>query len=325
MDNIHFPEHLRHRLRCPICRSPLDPGDHGLTCAGPDCRTPFPVIDGVPILINETASVFSVNDFVSRRNTTFRVQSSRLSQLLDRCLQLLPSISGPVGSKENYARFAQAALTGRPTATVLVVGGSILGQGMTGLAAHSSLELVETDVSFGPRTALICDAHDIPFANDTFDGVVVQAVMEHVVDPYRCASEIHRVLKPQGVVYAETPFIQQVHMGRYDFTRFTHSGHRRLFRHFDEIASGPVCGPGMALAWTYQYFLLSFVTSRPMRGLVRAFASLTSFYLKYFDRYLIGRAPAVDAASGFFFIGRKAEDALPDRDLVAYYKGALTS
>ena len=68
------------------------------------------------------------------------------------------------------------------------------------------------------------------------------------------------MLKGRGVVYAETPFMQQVHMGPYDFTRFTHSGHRRLFRRFEEVESGAVCGPGMALAWAYQYFLLSFAT-----------------------------------------------------------------
>ena len=32
-----------------------------------------------------------------------------------------------------------------------------------------------------------------------------------------------------------------------------------MFRKFDEVSSGPTCGPGMALAWAYQYFLLSFV------------------------------------------------------------------
>ncbi len=126
-------------------------------------------------------------------------------------------------------------------------------------------------------------------------------------------------------MYAETPFMQQVHMGRYDFTRFTHSGHRRVFRRFDEIASGPVCGPGMALAWSYQYFLLSFTASRPLRGVMRAFARLTSFYLKYVDYYLVNKSAAIDAASGFYFIGRKGGRILSDRELIRYYKGAMST
>ncbi len=44
--------------------------------------------------------------------------------------------------------------------------------------------------------------------------------------------EIHRVLKDDGIVYADTPFMQQVHEGAYDFTRFTLSGHRWLFKNF---------------------------------------------------------------------------------------------
>ena len=125
------------------------------------------------------------------------------------------------------------------------------------LGEYPSIRVVESDVELGPRPAVLFDAHDIPFEDGSFDGVIAQAVLEHVADPYRCVAEIHRVLKPGGVVYAETPFMQQVHEGAYDFTRFTHLGHRRLFRDFSEVASGVACGPGMALAWSWQYFLMS--------------------------------------------------------------------
>ena len=238
-------------------------------------------------------------------------------------IQLVPSISKNMKAKHNYEKLAALLLDRSATARVLVVGGSILGEGMASLAQNRSLELVDTDVSFGPRTMLICDAHDIPFQDESFDGVIAQAVLEHVVDPYQCVEEIHRVLKKDGLVYAETPFMQQVHMGRYDFTRFTHLGHRRLFRRFEEIDSGAVCGPGMALAWSYQYFLLSFAKSKALRALIRAFASLTSFYLKYFDYFLIDTAGGLDAASGHYFMGRKSGHRLSDKELLTLYKGAV--
>ena len=81
----------------------------------------------------------------------------------------------------------------------------------------------------------------------------------------------------------------------------------------------------MALAWSYQYFLLSFATSRIMRGLLRAFAQLTSFHLKYLDSILLGKRGSIDAASGFFFLGRKEGRTLSDRELIQYYKGALSN
>jgi SAM-dependent methyltransferase len=282
-------------------------------------------VDGIPILINEQKSVFSIHDFVAGRDTTFHLQQSSRDKMLQTLLGLLPSTSKAIGAGRNYTRLRDALLEATPSPKVLVVGGSIPGEGIHALSDNPAIEMVASDVSFGPLTALVCDAHDIPFESETFDGVVVQAVLEHVVDPYRCIEEIRRVLKPRGLVYAETPFIQQVHMGRYDFTRFTHSGHRRLFRHFDEIASGPIGGPGMALAWSYEYFLLSFASSKMVRGALRAFASLTAFFLKYFDSYLVGRPAAFDAASGFYFMGRKSTETFSDRQLIQYYKGALSS
>jgi SAM-dependent methyltransferase len=237
-------------------------------------------------------------------------------------LNLLPSITASVGTNGHYRRVRELLLQRTTAPKILILGGSILGHGLGELIADARIECLSTDVSLGPLTMMVCDAHDVPFEDETFDGVIVQAILEHVVDPGRCVAEVHRVLRPGGVVYSETPFMQQVHMGPYDFTRFTHSGHRRLFRHFGEIASGAVCGPGMALAWSYQYFLLSFATSRAARGLLRAVAQLTAFPLKYCDRYLITRPGALDAASGFFFIGTKQETALRDRELIAYYRGA---
>jgi len=183
--------------------------------------------------------------------------------------------------------------------------------------------LVESDVSFGPRTTLIADAHDLPFADGTFDGVVAQAVLEHVVDPYRCAQEMWRVLRPRGLIYAETPFMQQVHEGRYDFTRFTHLGHRRVFRGFEEIDSGAIGGPGMALGWAWAYFLMSFAGSRRARSILYALARFTAFPAKYFDYLLLGRPAALDAAAGTYFLGRRSEQVLSDRELIAQYRGAM--
>ena len=170
------------------------------------------------------------------------------------------------------------------------------------------------------RTNLICDAHCLPFEDNSFDGVIIQAVLEHVVDPWRCVEEIYRVLKEDGLVYAETPFIQQVHGGRYDFTRFTHLGHRRLFRKFEEIDSGAVCdryGIGMVLqVLPFEFYFITFFEKT-----YRNFSRLTSFYLPYLDYFLINNPGTLDAASAYYFLGRKSTCVLSDRDLINRYKG----
>jgi SAM-dependent methyltransferase len=269
------------------------------------------------VLINEQSSVFSIADFVERKSTFFRAESW-LTRFAKRAL---PELGMNISSKRNYLRLGDLLLEGCSEPKVLVVGGGILGHGMEPLTSKASIKLIESDVALTPRTTVICDAHDLPFADQSFDGVIAQAVLEHVVDPYRCVAEFHRVLRERGLIYAETPFMQQVHGGRYDFTRFTYRGHRRLFRRFDEVESGLAGGPATALAWSYQYFLLSFARREATRAALKAIARITAFWLKYVDLLLINKASAFDAASGYYFMGRKSDATLADRDLVCRYFG----
>jgi SAM-dependent methyltransferase len=318
LSDVKLSETVQQMLRCPICKARLVSHDEHYQCKNSECNFLFPIINGIPILIDEDNSVFSLDDFINQNNSTFFSSQTKLVQTVNR---FLPDILRNIKGRENYNKLTKLLLGRSSTPKVLVIGGSILGEGMEAIIAHPNIESVDSDVTFGPRTKLVCDAHSIPFEDNSFDGVIVQAVLEHVVDPWRCVEEIHRVLKEDGLVYAETPFMQQVHGGRYDFTRFTHLGHRRLFRKFEEIDSGAVCGPAMALAWSYRYFLLSFASSSFLRRLIGVFVRLTSFYLTYLDYLLIDKPGTLDAASGYYFIGRKSNRVLPDKDLIKLYKG----
>jgi uncharacterized protein YbaR (Trm112 family) len=312
-------EMIQH-LRCPRCFNNLTKKEDLLICVNSECQVKFPIINNIPIIIYEENSVFNIKDFVENKDTTFKLRKNSLKVILSK---LIPSISKNIKARDNYKKLGEQLISSSPNPKVLVIGGSILGQGMESLLSYPSINLIESDVSFGPRTQIIFDAHNIPFSNEFFDGVIIQAVLEHVVDPYRCVQEVYRVLKKNGLVYAETPFMQQVHMGRYDFHRFTHLGHRRLFRNFSEIESGAVCGPGMALAWAYVYFVYSFFRSKKIRKYLTPIVYLTAFFLKYFDHLIINKPGALDAASGFFFMGNKSDEVLKDRDLLKLYKGLL--
>jgi uncharacterized protein YbaR (Trm112 family) len=327
--NTKLPDGTVRMLRCPVCRSTLGPEGDQLVCANPQCGSRFPIVAGIPVLINEANSIFAIEDFVARRHTTDVAESGIKRAVASR----LPGIDLNLKARANYARFAQLLLEGTDQASaasspkdsgrprVLIVGGGEVGKGLRELLAMPAFEFTETDVNFGPRTMIICDGHDLPFEDGSFDGVIIQAVLEHVVDPYRCVEEIHRVLKKDALVYAETPFMQQVHGGRYDFTRFTYLGHRRLFRRFEEVASGVMCGPGMALAWSLRYFLFAFIRSRTARLAATVLTRVTLFWVKYFDYYLVDKPGSLDGASGYFFMGRKSDRVLSDRELIRLYKG----
>ena len=130
------------------------------------------------------------------------------------------------------------------------------------------VQVIGTDIYHSPHVTLIADGHLLPFADQSVDGVWIQAVLEHVLDPQQVVAEIHRVLRPDGLVFADTPFMQQVHEGAYDFTRFTLSGHRWLFRHFALIDAGTSGGAGLATLWSLRYLVRAMTGSGPLGTLV---------------------------------------------------------
>jgi SAM-dependent methyltransferase len=291
---------------CPRCKRRLETN---YLCT--ICGITYPLAGTRPILIHETNSVFRIAEMQTR---SF-LDMDRKPSLGTR---LLPTPDSNVASKRNYKSLARQLF---PGACILVLGAGNGGLGTEAIYS-ANLTIINSDVWPGTLVDIVFDAHDIPFPNATFDCVIAQAVLEHVVDPFRCAEEIQRVLKPDGLVYAETPFMQQVHCAEYDFCRFTYLGHRRLFRFFSEIDSGIVAGPATSLAWAWEYFWISFVNRRgALRKLLRGLARLTSFWIPWCDTFLITRMGAYDAASGFYFMGRKAPQPMSDRDLLSKFRG----
>jgi SAM-dependent methyltransferase len=297
-------------LRCPASGAPLVRDGAVLRT---EAGRRYPVVDGVPVLVATERSLFTV--------PTGR-PTARRRGLLRRIAARAPSDSANAGTAPLVAQLLALLLDRPERARVLVVGGGTLGAGMAPLLEHPRVDATETDVWLGPRTQLVCDGHDLPFADATFDAVVCQAVLEHVLDPPRVVAEIHRVLRPDGLLYAEIPFMQQVHEGAYDLTRYTYVGQRRLFRRFDELASGAVCGPAMALAWSLRYLAVSLAgSSARARAVIAHLVPLATFWLPRLDRFLIDRPGALDAASSIGFLGRRREDPIPDAEIVAAYRG----
>jgi SAM-dependent methyltransferase len=307
-------------LRCPATGRPLARDGDGRLRAAEDGPA-YDVVDGVPVLLAGPAMALPPHAGAPTGGAP-----GRLERLAKRVVQAPPSIVRNVGSEENYETLRDL-LDGSPARPrrVLVVGGATEGIGIRPLLDAPGLDVVETDVALGPRTQVVCDAANLPFADGSFDAVVTQAVLGVVPDPVRSVAEIHRVLAPGGLVYSETPFLQQAINGAFDFTRWTHTGHRRLFRRFDEVRSGAHGGPGMALAWAVTWFLLAFAgRSRPARAVAKRIGSLLTFWLLAFDRRLVVRPGGVDAASGTYFLGRRREGApLADAEIVAGYRGAV--
>ena len=82
------------------------------------------------------------------------------------------------------------------------------------------------------------DIRSLGFADETFDGIVCNAILEHVDDPVKSTAEMHRVLRPGGRIWVEVPLNQPYHPSPEDYWRVTPEGLRIWMRQFKEISSG---------------------------------------------------------------------------------------
>lgn len=304
---------------CPRDRGRLRVESGFLRCE--HCATSFPLVNGVPLLINDENSVFAIADYgagagyagASYGRAADRVPGLR--RAVHRITRRLRDVQVGIGHFGHHDALA-AVRRIHPRPFVLVVGSGGVRFG------EPPDTVVHTDVAFGDHVDAVADAHDLPFPEAFFDLVIAVAVLEHVADPQRCVAEFWRVLRPDGHVFAVTPFLQPVHMGAYDFTRFTPLGHRRLFRHFDAVEQGVAIGVGSVVSWTLGALFESISGARLWRNIARAAALVFGPPLRALDNVL--RAPSGrDAAGGSYFFGRRRADAIPDRTIIQEYRGGF--
>lgn len=296
--------------------------DGAIFCKDQDCvhakdGHSFTSIGTVPILISfencdtvcDPAQYESINE-----NLFYTV--SRRSTFIGGIARALTSGTS-VTTVRNCHKFVEL-LNGRSShPKVLVIGSGTRGSGTDALWLDTMIAKTGIDIYPSKTTDYVADAHYLPFVDGAFDGVWIQAVLEHVANPQLVVKEIHRVLADSGIVYAETPFMQQVHEGAYDYQRFTVLGHRYLFRSFDTLDIGGNKGPGVALSWSIRYFLWGLTRSR---SLARILSAPFAIILKLFDRLIDDRA-LWDSSSGVYFLGRRADQALMQADLPKAYRG----
>jgi SAM-dependent methyltransferase len=111
-------------------------------------------------------------------------------------------------------------------------------------------DFINLNIGPFPNVDIVADAHYLPFVDSSIDAIHCEAVLEHLYNPTKAVAEMFRVLKPGGVVYSITPFMQPYHGYPYHYQNYTLTGHQLLYKNtgFEVNDSGVAVGATVALS-----------------------------------------------------------------------------
>lgn len=104
-----------------------------------------------------------------------------------------------------------------------------------GFKYHCYENVVNMEIVDYPSTDVLGLAEKLPFTNNSFDFVLSEVVLEHVKDPFECAREMIRVMKPGAELICTVPFLQPLHGYPHHYYNMTRDGLVNLFEELDII------------------------------------------------------------------------------------------
>lgn len=93
---------------------------------------------------------------------------------------------------------------------------------------------LDIEVRPGVQVDIVADAHDLSQIEDnTYENILCTEVLEHLHTPHQAIAELHRVLKPGGMLILSTRFVFPLHDVPGDYFRYTKYGLQHLLQKFE--------------------------------------------------------------------------------------------
>lgn len=289
-------------LVCPQSGQRLAGDSTGERLVTPDGRFSYPLLNGtVPILLADAEAMREYAGDSARMTAEYAEDRPAPRRSLP--LRILRRLVYRGGEPQVSDYRTQASVdaadkvsAGQPDDAVCLSIGGGPGRG----------EFTNVNIGPFPNVDVVADAHALPYADGSVHAIYCEAVIEHLYDPQQAVKEMHRVLKPGGMVFAGTPFMQPYHGYPHHYQNFTLQGHENLFRRvgFRIIESGTCVGPVHALVMSVAVFLAQYCPSRFGRFVSRGW-NFASQYLYPLDRRINAGPNAHILASTTYVLAEK--------------------
>jgi len=97
-----------------------------------------------------------------------------------------------------------------------------------------NLEYTSADL-FSPIVDVKADILDLPFEDNTYDVIICNHVLEHIVDDRKAMSELYRVMKPNGWGIVQVPMKNSLETTFEDFTITDPKERQKHFGQYDHV------------------------------------------------------------------------------------------
>lgn len=241
-----------------------------------------------------------------RTDISFEITNQKHNFLTGKLRQIYNIISTDNVSANSYDQHIIDIINMYPDGMILDCGAGLRENYYSNVYNYEIADYITTDI-LGVGEVL-------PFADETFDAVISIAVLEHVKDPFLCASEIVRVLKRGGTLISCIPFLQPYHGYPHHYYNMTHQGHENLYEKEIDIKSVQVfdsTSPIYSLTWFLQKYQNGLnndhARERFLNMKIRDFMDTPESFLKDEIVTSLSETAKKELASATILIGQKSK------------------
>lgn len=170
-------------------------------------------------------------------------------------------------------------------------------------------QTINVDIFPWEGVDVLADMSKLPFNDQTVDLIICTSVLEHMVNTQAAIKEMHRVLKKNGKIYIDIPFVYPFHSSPGDYYRWTVEGIKHLIHPlFHTVEVDVRHGPTSAFLMIFVSWI-AIIFSFGLNSLYQFINIVLILILAPFGHvfdFLFGRFKSShNIASGFYIIGEK--------------------